>query len=173
MNPRLENFIRVMIFTYLICKLITRLYICLVTPPPLPLWTDNFVPTPPNVCWTISHSLQKKIGLFVIYRLRWDRVNVESSCTMGLFWGKLSLLLLAVGKLRRNWVKMPHKTVPQCNSTQHGPRPRPHVFDYVWKRGFFPLRLRKNARTQVAYSLSRPHENAKTKFINLHFFSSF
>ena len=44
------------------CKLITRLYICLVTPPRLPLWTDNFVPTPPNVCWTISHSLQKKLG---------------------------------------------------------------------------------------------------------------
>ena len=44
------------------CKLITRLYICLVTPPPLPLWTDNFVPTPPNVCWTISHSLRKNLG---------------------------------------------------------------------------------------------------------------
>ena len=44
------------------CKLITRLYICLVTPPPLPLRTDNFVPTPPNVCWTIPHSLRKKLG---------------------------------------------------------------------------------------------------------------
>ena len=39
-------------------KLITRFYICPVTPPP---WTYNFVPTPPNVCWTIPHSQRKKL----------------------------------------------------------------------------------------------------------------
>lgn len=48
----------------LFCKLITRLHICLVTPPPPSPRTDNFVPTPPNVCWTIPHSLRKNLGCF-------------------------------------------------------------------------------------------------------------
>ena len=37
--------------------LITRLHICQVSPPHGPLRTDNFVPTPSNVCWTINQSL--------------------------------------------------------------------------------------------------------------------
>lgn len=78
----------------------------------------------------------------------------------GVVWGTLSLLLLAVGKLPRNRVKMRHKTVPQCNSTQHGPRPRQHVFDYVWKRRFLPPPFaKKYACTSSVFA--RPHENAK------------
>ena len=133
------------------CKLITRLYICLVTS--LPLWgrTTSFLRhltffgqliNPCRKIWAVCHlRVAMKLGQC------WVELHY------GIVLGTLSLLLLTVGNLRRNWVKMLHKTVPQCNSTQHGPRPRPHVFDYVWKRRFFPLRLqKKNTRAQVAYS---------------------
>ena len=172
MNPRLENFIRVMIFTYLMCKLITRLYICLVTPP-LPLWTDNFVPTPPNVCWTISHSLQKKLGCLSFTGCDETGSMLSRAAQWDCFGGRYRffywLLETCAETGSKCLTKQSHNAIPR--NTDPGPV---HTYSIMFENGdFFPLRLRKNARAQVAYSLSRPHENAKTKFINLHFFSSF
>ena len=134
--------------------------------------TDNFVPTPSNVCWTINESLRKNLGC----------LSVTGCDETGSMLSRVALLDClgdAIASFIGCW-KVAQKL--DQNATQNSPTMQFHAtrtqapstrIRLCLKTEIFPLRLRKNARAQVAYSLSRPHENAKTKFINLHFFSSF
>ena len=120
--------------------------------PPLPLWTDNFVPTPPNVCWTISHSLQKKLGCLsftgcdetgsMLSRVAlWD-------CSGGRYRFFYWLLKTCAETGSKCLTKQSHNAIP-CN-TDPGPV---HTYSITFENGdFSPSVCKKNTRAQVAYS---------------------
>ena len=175
MNPRLENFIRVMIFTYLMCKLITRLYICLVTtpPPPSPCGRTTSFPRHLTFVGQFLTPCKKKLGCLSFTGCDETGSMLSRAAQWDCFGGRYRffywLLESCAETGSKCLTKQSHNAIPR--NTDPGPV---HTYSIMFENGdFFPLRLRKNARAQVAYSLSRPHENAKTKFINLHFFSSF